>query len=244
MRGEDPGALEVNSLETRFAGLSSEGDCAALCASDFARGQSPATLAPREGFFPKTRFPGKMISIYLRPRAANSPEGLFAAEAANSAGVLCLCLCLWMGGEFLRFPLFVDLAGRLAVVIGGGTVGGRRAEALVRFGAAVTVVAPVVKEELAGVQYLLRGYREGDLQGAFLAVAAADDRGVNRAVFEEARRLGVWVNVCDCPEECDFFFPALCETGGVVAGVAGDGKDHHMTARAAAIIRRAWEEEL
>lgn len=43
-----------------------------------------------------------------------------------------------MGGK--RFPLFIDLNGRKAVVVGGGTVGLRRAEALADFGAAVTVV--------------------------------------------------------------------------------------------------------
>lgn len=144
----------------------------------------------------------------------------------------------------MRFPLFIDLSGRAAVVVGGGAVGLRRAGALARFGARVTVISPAVRDVPEGVAYVRRGYQEGDLKGAFLAVGATDCRTVNHAVFLEAKRRGVAVNVCDCPEECDFFFPALCETGGLVAGVAGDGGDHQKTARAAAIIRRAWEEEL
>lgn len=144
----------------------------------------------------------------------------------------------------MRFPLFVDLTGKPVVVVGGGTVGLRRTAALRRFGARVTVVAPALREALGGVDWVERAYQAGDLQGAFLAVAATDDRAVNHAVYEEAKRTGVPVNVCDCQEECDFFFPALCETGGVVAGVAGDGGDHQKTARAAALIRRVWEEDL
>ena len=46
--------------------------------------------------------------------------------------------------ETKRFPLFVDLTGKRAVVIGGGTVGLRRAEVLARFGAEVTVVSPAL----------------------------------------------------------------------------------------------------
>ena len=108
----------------------------------------------------------------------------------------------------------------------------------------MAVASPAGTGDPARVSHFAREYREGDLEGAALAVAATDSRAVNHAVFLEARRRGVLVNVCDCPEECDFFFPALCETGGLVAGVAGDGGDHKKTARAAAIIRRAWEEEL
>ena len=49
-----------------------------------------------------------------------------------------------------RFPLFLDLTGRRAVVLGGGTVGLRRAEALAQFGAEVTVIAPRLVRELPG----------------------------------------------------------------------------------------------
>lgn len=142
----------------------------------------------------------------------------------------------------LRFPLFVDLSGKKAVVVGGGAVGLRRARALWEFGAAVTVIAPSLGALPEGAARLERRYQAGDLAGAFLAVAATDDRAVNHAVWEEARSGGVLVNVCDCPEECDFFFPALCRAGNLSAGVAGDGSDHRRTARAAAAIRKTLEE--
>ena len=71
-----------------------------------------------------------------------------------------------------RFPLFVDLTGRAAVVIGGGTVGLRRAEVLRRFGADVTLISPRLCAPLEGVRHIPRPYQPGDLAGAFLAVAA------------------------------------------------------------------------
>lgn len=138
----------------------------------------------------------------------------------------------------MRFPLFVDLAGKTAVVVGGGRVGCRRAEALRRFGAAVTVVSPTLLTPLEGVGYIPRPYREGDLAGAYLVVAATCDAGVNAAVGHEARRLGALFNRADAPGECDFFFPAICEGNGVIVGVTGDGTDHAAVARSARQIRK------
>ena len=141
-----------------------------------------------------------------------------------------------------RFPLFIDLAGRRAVVIGGGTVGLRRAEILARFGARVTVISPSLARPVAGIVHLPRPYRAGDLAGAFLVIAAADDSGVNTAAEGEARRLGILFNRADDHRRCDFFFPAVCLGEGLVAGVAGDGDDHHKTAEAARRIRLVLEE--
>ena len=140
-----------------------------------------------------------------------------------------------------RFPLFLDLAGRRAVVLGGGTVGLRRAEALARFGAEVTVIAPRLVRELPGVRHLARRYQAGDLAGAFLAVAATDDPAVNAAAGREAQERGVLFNRSDCPEACGFFFPAICEGGGLTAGVVGDGSDHRRTAAVAKRIRETLE---
>ena len=136
-----------------------------------------------------------------------------------------------------RFPLFVSLEGRSAVVIGGGTVGLRRAGVLARFGAEVTVVSPAQPGPADGFRYVPRPYAPGDLDGAFLAVAATDRPDVNAAVSREARQSGVLFNRSDCPADCDFFFPAVCEGNGLVAGIAGDGSDHKKTARAARKIR-------
>ena len=142
----------------------------------------------------------------------------------------------------LRFPLFIDLAGKAAVVVGGGAIGLRRAAVLQAFGARVTVIAPEIREKPEGIAGLLRSYQSGDLTGAFLAVAATNDRAVNHAVYEEARDRGILVNVCDCPDECDFYFPAICQTETLVAGLVGDGSDHRRTARAAKAVRKTLEE--
>ena len=142
-----------------------------------------------------------------------------------------------------RFPLFLDLAGKPVVVIGGGDIAHRRVETLLSFGAQVTVVTPEFRQSPnPGVNWKPRPYQIGDLEGAVLAVAATDSRSVNRAVGEEARSRGIPVSVADCAQECTFFFPAICRAGGLVAGVVGDGTDHKKTARAAQAIRKCLED--
>lgn len=141
-----------------------------------------------------------------------------------------------------RFPLFVDLSGKKAVVVGGGAIAARRVGVLLDFGAVVTVVSPALAPAIQGAQWVRRPYAPGDLAGAFLAVAATDNRAVNRAVGEEAMRLGIPVSVADSREECTFYFPAICVGEHVAAGLVSRGGEHAETARAARAVRRAWEE--
>ena len=104
------------------------------------------------------------------------------------------------------------------------------------------MVAPELSCRAEGLDWIPRPYRPGDLEGAFLAIAATADRQVNHQVWEEARRLGIPVSVADCEAECTFYFPAVCAGEDLIAGVVSSGKDHHKTARAAREIRRVLEE--
>ena len=142
----------------------------------------------------------------------------------------------------LRFPLFLDLTGKKVVLVGGGTIAARRIGTLRLFGCETVVIAPELTAKAEGLTWLQRPYEPGDLEGAFLAIAATGDREVNRQVGEEARRLGIPVSVADCEAECSFYFPAICTGEGLVAGVVSSGKDHHKTARAAREIRKVLEE--
>lgn len=144
--------------------------------------------------------------------------------------------------EEYRFPLFVNLKGRKAVVIGGGKIALRRIGVLLDFGADVTVIAPECEAVPSGVNYLCRPYETGDLSGAFLAVAATNDRAVNHRAALEAEQEGIFVSVADSREESTFFFPAICAGSGLISGVVSRGEDHQKTARAARTIRTVLED--
>lgn len=139
-----------------------------------------------------------------------------------------------------RFPFFVSLAGKKCVVFGAGKIAARRVEVLRHFGATVTVVAP---ESPAGIVVdQVRGYEKSDLSGAFLAVAATNDREVNHRIAADCAASHIPCSVADCAAESTFFFPAICEGGGLMAGVVSDGTAHGKTAAAAKRIRAVLEE--
>lgn len=139
-----------------------------------------------------------------------------------------------------RFPLFVSLTGKKCVVFGAGAIAARRVGVLRRFGAAVTVIAP---ESPAGIAVdQVRGYEKSDLSGVFLAVAATNDRDVNHRIAADCEAMHIPCSVADCAAESTFFFPAVCEGGGLTAGVVSDGTAHGKTAAAAKRIRAVLEE--
>lgn len=142
------------------------------------------------------------------------------------------------------YPMMLDLNGRRCVVVGGGEVAARKAEMLASCGATVAVVAPDIHPLLepliaAGkVQPERRPYRAGDLNGASLAIASTDSEAVNRAVFADAQKAGMPVNVVDVPELCSFIVPSVVERGDLVIAISTSGKSPAMAKR----IRRDLEE--
>lgn len=146
----------------------------------------------------------------------------------------------------MRFPLFIDLDGKKAIVAGAGPVGRRRALILLEYGARVILAAPdACAADFAGIDaltVLARPVERADLEGAHIAVAATDDRQTNHAMALWCRSAGIPVSVADCPEECDFFFPAVAHAGKLSAGICSDGTDHTLVSEAAADIRTLLEE--
>jgi len=108
------------------------------------------------------------------------------------------------------FPVSLDVTGRRCVVFGGGTMARARAEALLAAGAEVTVIA--------------RPHEDGDLAGAFLAVAATGDGAEHARIFAEAEREGVLLNAVDDPAHCHFAVPALLRRGDLVVAVSTGGR--------------------
>ena len=124
------------------------------------------------------------------------------------------------------FPFFVDLEGKHGLIVGGGAVALRKAQKLLPYGPRLTVVAPKLKAEfweLHGVEFLRRPFAVTDLDGCAFAVAATDDRALNRRAAEFCKEQRIPVNVADSREDSTFLFPALLRRGELSVGVSASG---------------------
>lgn len=124
------------------------------------------------------------------------------------------------------YPLLLDLAGRRAVVVGGGPVAARRVAGLLDAGAAVTVVAPELCDELAAllerIAWEARTYDEGDLAGAWVVQTATGDHATDALVAAHAEAERIWCVRADDAEHSSAWTPAVARVDGVVVAVSAD----------------------
>tara|TARA_R110002072_G_scaffold75291_10_gene177477 strand:+ start:1124 stop:1762 length:639 start_codon:yes stop_codon:yes gene_type:complete len=138
------------------------------------------------------------------------------------------------------------LEGARVVVVGGGSVAARKVNALLAAQAEVFVVAPELSPELEALaeagwfRPLRRGYRSGDLEGAFLAVVATDQREVNALASRDAIELGLLLNCADDPARSNFFLPSVLRRGDLSVAISTGGASPALAAR----LRRHLEELL
>src|ERR671926_984450 len=141
------------------------------------------------------------------------------------------------------------LSGRRCVVVGGGEVGLEKVEGLLACDADVTVIAPdavPALQELAAegsIAWERRAYAgAADLEGVFLVIASTDDTDVNIAVYEDAERRAMLVNVVDVPPLCNFILPAIVRMGPLAIAISTAGASPALAKRIKAEVAAEFGE--
>jgi siroheme synthase-like protein len=131
-----------------------------------------------------------------------------------------------------HYPIFLSLKDRPVLVVGAGKIALRKTRGLLDAGARVTVVAPEWEREFESlpVRLVPRRFRASDLAGALLVFAATDDRLTNHRIGVAAKGRGVFANIADSAEECDFVVPARVQRGTVHIAIATGGENPRLSA--------------
>jgi precorrin-2 dehydrogenase/sirohydrochlorin ferrochelatase len=131
------------------------------------------------------------------------------------------------------YSIELKLTGKIALVVGLGPVGRRKAAALLSSGAHVTAVDPLGGsldlKALEGLEVVSEPYRATFLRGVSLVIAAGPPE-VNAVVVEDASKLGIWVCSTSAPEAGDFTVPAVWKSGPVVLTVSTSGASPALAA--------------
>jgi precorrin-2 dehydrogenase / sirohydrochlorin ferrochelatase len=141
----------------------------------------------------------------------------------------------------LDTPFYIaclKLTGRRCLVVGGGEIGLEKVEGLLACDADVTLIAPAAEPALeqyareGSIGWEQRAYAgAGDLEGAFMAIAATDDTDVNIRVYEDAERRAMLVNVVDVPPLCNFILPAIVRMGPLAIAISTAGASPALAKR-------------
>src|SRR5471032_3365324 len=141
----------------------------------------------------------------------------------------------------LDTPFYIaclKLTGRRCVVVGGGEIGVEKVDGLLACDGQVTLIAPEAEPALqeyareGSITWERRPYGgPEDLEGTFMAIAATNDTDVNIAVFEDAERRAMLVNIVDVPPLCNFILPAIVRMSPLAIAISTAGASPALAKR-------------
>ena len=128
------------------------------------------------------------------------------------------------------FPISLKLQQQRCLIVGGGHIALRKATLLAKAGATIDIVAPAIEDQLLQLvtttngQYFADAFSEKCLNTAYrLVIAATNDAGVNKSVFEHCEARNLLVNSVDDIPHCRFMVPAIIDRSPLVISVASNG---------------------
>jgi siroheme synthase-like protein len=153
----------------------------------------------------------------------------------------------------LETPFYIaclKLKGRRCVVVGGGEIGLEKAEGLLACDGDVTLIAPEAVPELerlaaeGSLRWERREYAgAADLEGVFIVIACTDSTDTNIAIYEDAERRAMLVNIVDVPPLCNFILPAIVRTGPLAIAISTAGASPALAKRMKREVGELFGEE-
>lgn len=126
-------------------------------------------------------------------------------------------------------PIFLNTRGRNCLVVGGGEVAARKTTLLLKAGAQVRIVSPILNDELnnylqsGSIVHYAETFDPKHLSNVVVVIAATNQPSVNQRVSEAANQLNIPVNVVDDPALCSFIMPSILDRSPVLVAISSGG---------------------
>ncbi|MDG1407594.1 MAG: siroheme synthase CysG [Octadecabacter sp.] len=127
------------------------------------------------------------------------------------------------------FPMFLQMAGRRVVIVGGGEQAAQKARLILKTEAEVQIWAPSLDPELSGlvaagrVSHQTAAITPHSFADTALVFIATGCPGIDMALHALAKDAGATVNVVDQPTLCDAITPSIVDRDPVVVAIGTEG---------------------
>jgi uncharacterized protein len=151
------------------------------------------------------------------------------------------------------YPVFLKIHQLNILLVGAGNVGLEKLQSLLGNSpdARISIVAPVVKEEICGLiakhpfcHIEQRAFAESDMDGKELVILATDNPGLHRQIYQLAKAKKILINVADTPELCDFYLGSIVQKGNLKLAISTNGKSPTAAKRIREVLQEALPAEL
>src|SRR5690606_37042426 len=151
------------------------------------------------------------------------------------------------------FPVFLKLEQLHTLVIGGGSVGLEKVNAILKNSPAakITLIAPSVKSEILKLQkdyenlsIIRKEFSLEDLNDKDIVIAAANDKELNSLIKQEAQKRKILTNVADTPHLCDFYLSSIVQKGSLKLAISTNGKSPTIAKRIKEILHDSIPDDI
>ena len=127
----------------------------------------------------------------------------------------------------------MDIKDKNCLVVGGGSVGTRKAVTLEKCGAKVKMISYKFSKECnslktTSINFIEKKYKKDDIKEMFFVFAATDNAELNKKIKKDAEKLDILCNIADSPDESDFILPSIVERGDLILAISTSGTSPAM----------------
>ena len=124
-------------------------------------------------------------------------------------------------------PVCINITGKNILVVGGGRIAAHKLKTLLKFTNNIVALAPEISDEInnLNIEIIQKKYSPDFLNNFFLIYACTNNSKLNLTIKSDANKLGILVNVCDSPENCDFTSPAIFKQQNMSVAVSSNAED-------------------